>query len=209
MKRIVLTSFLSLFLLQCAGAGTLSESRLVGAGFGDGDSPQVLKEVLQLEPADIDTAEKLAEQIKTLKDSSKMPISGSFVILSFSQILDGDLIETIETNHSVGREAYKNKIPVVTGYKQVPGIVKIEASVDGTAWDMVDVNTYIVSYRAEGGFVPMPDVPVYLNPAPAIRIDLVAKKDWPKGFIKITLTDKFKNKDGTGVLAHLLLKTDS
>ena len=45
MKKTVLTSFLSLLLLQCGGLGTLSEPRVVGAGFGVGKSAQALKEV--------------------------------------------------------------------------------------------------------------------------------------------------------------------
>ena len=212
MKKIILAGLLSFFLIQCGGKGTFSEPRLVGAGFGMkdkpdfvGESPQALKKIAQ------SILPKPEGELTTeLTNNYQMPVKGSFIVLSFSQILEGDLIETIVSDHSVGREAYENKIPVVTDFKQVAGIVEITESADGIEWKVVDANFYIVSYRAEGGFVPMPDVPVYLNPGPAIRIDLATGKEWPKNkYILVRLMNKYKNKNGTGIAAIFLLKTES
>jgi hypothetical protein len=207
MKKALLFSLLSLFLIQCDVEDTLSDPRLIDVGFGVKNLQQALQKVQFATPKD----GKIEELDVKSKDYSEIPAEDSFLVLSFSRLLNGDLIEAIksEPKREVGRGDYKDKIPVVDGYQPVPGIIKIEKSTDnGVSWAEFGADNYVVSYRPEGGFLPKLDVPIYLNPGPAILIQLAQGKKWPVNeFIKVTLMDKFKNKGGTGVSGSLLFKT--
>lgn len=165
--RILL--LISLFYLSACGESALVQPDLISAKFQGADKK--IDDLNILDSTSL-TAAALPSDTSGLKI---IETSGS-IFLGFSEFLNGDMIE------EVNRDS-KNK--TVQNFTAVPGTLEIAcrgpSDTDFKACPSTTV--FSISYRPDGGYVPLPDTPVSNFPPPAVRLSVASDKPMPNNTV--------------------------
>lgn len=142
---------------------------------------------------------KIRQSIPNPKDYTKLA-----VVLSFSTFLDGDTVQVVLIDGTMGQGDHAHAIPIVKEIKQLEGLVEVDVLEKGqTEFKPWPSTNYKIAYRPEGGYVPPSDTPVSQMPSPGIRIeffeDTATTKKIPAGSqvrIHLVIDKNFKDENG-------------